>query len=88
MGACDVVSVDSAARSRAFHALPDRLYRNDPNWVEVTSDGRFAVVSNTADNAVAIVDISDRRVLSTVRVGRQPKRLVVGACAARMGGGP
>lgn len=61
---------------------------NDPNWVEVTSDGRFAVVSNTADNAVAIVDNSDRRVLSTVRVGRQPKRLVVGACAARIGGSP
>ena len=53
---------------------------NDPNWVEVTSDGRFAVVSNTADNTIAIVDIPARRVTTTVPVGRAPKRLSLGAC--------
>lgn len=53
---------------------------NDPNWVEVSSDGRFAVVSNTADNTIAIVDIAARRVTTTARVGRAPKRLSLGAC--------
>jgi YVTN family beta-propeller protein len=53
---------------------------NDPNWVEVTSDGRFAVVSNTADNTIAIVDIAARRVTTTAPVGRAPKRLSLGAC--------
>jgi YVTN family beta-propeller protein len=55
---------------------------NDPNWVEVTSDGRFAVVSNTADDTVAIVDVAARRVKTTAPVGRKPKRLAVGACVA------
>lgn len=55
----------------------------DPNWVEVTSDGRFAVVSNTADDTVAIVDVPARRLVRTVPVGRAPKRLAVGRCPAR-----
>lgn len=55
---------------------------DDPNWVEVTSDGRFAVVSNTADNTVAIVDVPARRLVATVPVGRAPKRLAVGRCPA------
>ena len=52
----------------------------NPNWVEVTSDGRFAVVSNTDDDSVSIVELQARRVVATAQVGHQPKRLAVGQC--------
>ncbi len=52
----------------------------DPNWVALTSDSRFAVVSNTGDNTVSIVDVPSRRLVTSVEVGRQPKRLAVGRC--------
>jgi hypothetical protein len=37
-------------------------------------------VSDTQDDAAAIVDIAAISVVATARVGRQPKRLVVGSC--------
>lgn len=52
----------------------------NPNWVEVTRDGRYAVVSNTDDDTAAVVDVGAMKVVKTTRVGRQPKRLVVGDC--------
>lgn len=56
---------------------------NDPNWVEVTSDGRYAAVSNTADDTLSIVQVAERRVVATAGVGRAPKRLAIGRCPAR-----
>jgi len=53
---------------------------NDPNWVEVTPDDRFAVVSNTQDNTAVVVDVQQRRVVGRAAVSAQPKRLTVGAC--------
>jgi len=55
----------------------------NPNWVEVTADNRFAVVSNTDDDSVSIVDVRARTIVATAKVGHQPKRLAVGRCASR-----
>lgn len=55
----------------------------NPNWVEVTLDGRYAVVSTTDDDSVSIVDVQTRQVTAVVKVGRQPKRLAVGRCGER-----
>lgn len=52
----------------------------NPNWVGVTADGRHAIVSNTDDDSAVVVDIAAMKVVATSRVGRQPKRLVVGNC--------
>lgn len=51
---------------------------HNPNWFGVTPDDRYAVVSTTDDDSVSIVDLATRTVVVTARVGRQPKRLVVG----------
>jgi YVTN family beta-propeller protein len=55
---------------------------HNPNWIGVTADGRYAVVSTTDDDSASIVDLSTRMVVRAVKVGRQPKRLAVGSCAA------
>ncbi|MBI4514691.1 MAG: hypothetical protein HY699_02600 [Deltaproteobacteria bacterium] len=51
--------------------------------MEVTLDGRYAVVSTTDDDSVSIVDVQTRQVTAVVKVGRQPKRLAVGRCGER-----
>jgi len=52
----------------------------NPNWVGVTADSRHAVVSNTDDDSASVIDVAAMKVVATSPVGRQPKRLVVGAC--------
>ena len=42
-------------------------------------DGRLAVVSNTGDNSVSVVDVAIQKVVATVKVGASPKRLAVGS---------
>lgn len=51
-----------------------------PNWVEVTPDDRFAVVSNTGDDTAVVVDLQRRTIAGRASVGAKPKRLAVGAC--------
>ncbi|MBL8144606.1 MAG: hypothetical protein JNM38_26060 [Acidobacteria bacterium] len=53
---------------------------HNPNWIGITADDRYAVVSTTDDDSASIVDLSSRQVVRAVRVGRQPKRLAVGSC--------
>lgn len=54
---------------------------HNPNWIGVTADGRYAVVSTTDDDSASIVDLSTRKVAAIAHVGHQPKRLAVGKCA-------
>lgn len=53
---------------------------DDPNWVEVTPDDRYAVVSNTAEDTAVVVDVRQRSILGSSSVSAKPKRLTVGAC--------
>lgn len=53
---------------------------DDPNWVEITPDDRYAIVSNTGDDTAVVIDVRQRRVLGRASVSAQPKRLTVGAC--------
>jgi len=55
---------------------------HNPNWIGITADGRYAVVSTTDDNSASIIDLASRTVVRAVGVGRQPKRLTVGSCPA------
>jgi YVTN family beta-propeller protein len=50
-----------------------------PNWVTFSPDGRYCCVSNVLSDDVSILDVARRREAARVKVGRQPKRLVVAA---------
>jgi len=57
-----------------------RLETGDgPNWIVFSPDGKYGCVSNTDSNDVSIFDAQEHRLLANVRVGKVPKRLVVGA---------
>jgi YVTN family beta-propeller protein len=50
-----------------------------PNWVAFSPDGKYCCVSNVLSNDVSILDCARRREVSRVKVGKNPKRLVVAA---------
>lgn len=50
---------------------------NGPNWVTFSPDGRFCCVSNVLSNDVSIIDTTEHREAARIKVGSQPKRLVV-----------
>jgi YVTN family beta-propeller protein len=50
-----------------------------PNWVTFSPDGQFCCVSNVLSDDVSIIQVANRREVSRVKVGSQPKRLVVAA---------
>ena len=65
------------------HILPTLIADGqNPNWIDFTPDGRIAMVSNTGSNDISLIDASLKEVVSTVPVGKSPKRLAVGAIAA------
>lgn len=47
-----------------------------PNWIAITSDGRYVAVSNSASDDASIIDARSQRELARVKVGKGPKRLV------------
>ena len=47
-------------------------------WVASAPAGTLAVVSNTGSGEASIVDVAQRKVVRTVKVGAMPKRLNVG----------
>jgi YVTN family beta-propeller protein len=49
-----------------------------PNWIVFSPDGKYGCVSNTDSNDVSIFDVKERRELARVKVGKVPKRLVIG----------
>jgi YVTN family beta-propeller protein len=48
-----------------------------PNWVTFSPDGVYCCVSNVLSDDVSIIDVAKRREVARVKVGKQPKRLVV-----------
>jgi YVTN family beta-propeller protein len=48
-----------------------------PNWVTFSPDGKFCCVSNVLSDDVSIIDTAKRQEVARVKVGKQPKRLVV-----------
>jgi YVTN family beta-propeller protein len=49
-----------------------------PNWIVFSPDGKYGCVSNTDSDDVSIFDVKEHRLVATVKVGKVPKRLVVG----------
>ena len=47
-----------------------------PNWVTFRHDGRVCYVSNAGSDDVSAVDLSARKEVARVKVGRMPKRLL------------
>jgi YVTN family beta-propeller protein len=48
-----------------------------PHWIGVSSDSRWAYVTNEMSNDLSVVDLSDRSVKATVPVGNGPRKIVV-----------
>ena len=49
-----------------------------PNWIVFSPDGKYGCVSNTDSDDVSIFDVKEHRELARVKVGKVPKRLVIG----------
>jgi YVTN family beta-propeller protein len=49
-----------------------------PNWIVFSPDGKYGCVSNTDSDDVSIFEVRERRAVAKVKVGKVPKRLVVG----------
>ena len=49
----------------------------NPNWIDITPDGKIAVVSNTSSNDADIIDLSLGKSIAKIAVGKNPKRLDV-----------
>lgn len=50
---------------------------NHPAHVVLTSDGRYAYVTNAGDNSVSVVDVAARKAMGTIPVGEYPHGLRV-----------
>ena len=55
---------------------------NGPNWVAFSPDGKYVCVSNADSDDVSIIDVKARKEVTRLKVGRVPKRLVVGRVPA------
>ena len=47
-----------------------------PNWITISSDGRLVWVSNQLSNTVSAIDTRTKKVVATIPVGLEPKRLL------------
>ncbi|MGZ3715053.1 MAG: YncE family protein [Ktedonobacterales bacterium] len=72
-GANDLVVIDIAKRSVTGHVTVGGA----PAGVVLSADGRFAYVTQSAKNSLAIVDARDLHVAATVPVGSQPQVLAL-----------
>lgn len=52
---------------------------NAPSWAEITTDGRFCVLSNNRSDDVSIVDLASRAEAARIPAGRAPKHITLGA---------
>jgi YVTN family beta-propeller protein len=48
-----------------------------PHWIGVTSDSRWAYVTNESSNDVSVVDLAEQKVTATVPVGNAPRKIVL-----------
>ena len=49
-----------------------------PYWLSFSPDGKYAVVSNADSDDVLVIDTATYKEVARVKVGKAPKRLVVG----------
>jgi YVTN family beta-propeller protein len=47
-----------------------------PNWITISSDGRLVWVSNQLDDTVSAIDTRFKKVVASIPVGHEPKRLL------------
>lgn len=47
-----------------------------PNWISISPDGKQVWVSNLLDDTVSVIDTRTKKVLATIPVGHEPKRLL------------
>ena len=47
-----------------------------PNWITINPDGRLVWVSNQLDDTVSAIDTRTKKVVATIPVGHEPKRLL------------
>ena len=47
-----------------------------PNWITISSDGRLVWASNQLDDSVSAIDTRTKKVVATIPVGHEPKRLL------------
>ncbi|MDB6169627.1 MAG: beta-propeller repeat protein [Verrucomicrobia bacterium] len=57
-----------------------------PDWLDITPDGKFLYVSNTASDDVAVIDTRLEREVTRIGVGKGPKRLAVVSVPRGMSG--
>ncbi len=72
-GANDLVVIDIAKRSVTGHVTVGGA----PAGVVLSADGRFAYVTQSAKDALAIVDARDLHVVATIPVGTTPQALAI-----------
>ncbi len=48
-----------------------------PNWIAISPDGKYGVVSNSDDNDCSIIDVRTEREVARLKVGKGPKRVLV-----------
>ena len=48
-----------------------------PNWISMSSDGKYAGVSNADSDDTSILDVKKETEIARVKVGKAPKRLLV-----------
>jgi YVTN family beta-propeller protein len=46
-----------------------------PNWLTFTPDSKTVYVTNSGLKSVSVIDVSSRKLMTTVPVGEVPKRL-------------
>ncbi len=49
----------------------------EPAGVAVSSDGYYALVSNSGDDTVSVIDVEEKEVVATIAVGAKPRAIVV-----------
>jgi YVTN family beta-propeller protein len=47
-----------------------------PAWIDISSEGRYVAVSNSASDETSLIDRAGAREVARIKVGRAPKRLV------------
>ncbi len=50
--------------------------RDQPYWMSISPDGKFAYISNTKSNVVQVVDVATHKTIKWVTVGDSPKRIL------------
>jgi YVTN family beta-propeller protein len=70
----DYVAVYTVPGLRLITTIP---VGDEPNWIEFSSDGRFAYVSNRLSDTVSVIHVGEMKVEKEIAVGKYPQRMRV-----------